>query len=97
MRSAIIRSILPVLSAILLTVSATASERDSVRAEDYYIEGVRSFCAGDYRSAESGLSACLRLEPENDAAMYYLAMISMSRNETDRALSLLEKASAISP
>ena len=29
--------------------------------------------------------------------MYYLAMISMSRNETDRALSLLEKASAISP
>lgn len=97
MRSAIIRSILPVLSAILLTVSATASERDPVRAEDYYIEGVRSFCAGDYRSAESGLSACLRLEPENDAAMYYLAMISMSRNETDRALSLLEKASAISP
>ena len=97
MRSAIIRSILPVLSAILLTVSATASERDSVRAEDYYIEGVRSFCAGDYRSAESVLSACLRLEPENDAAMYYLAMISMSRNETDRALSLLEKASAISP
>lgn len=97
MRSAIIRSILPVLSAILLTVSATASEGDSVRAEDYYIEGVRSFCAGDYRSAESGLSACLRLEPENDAAMYYLAMISMSRNETDRALSLLEKASAISP
>lgn len=97
MRSAIIRNILPVLSAILLTVSATASERDSVRAEDYYIEGVRSFCAGDYRSAESGLSACLRLEPENDAAMYYLAMISMSRNETDRALSLLEKASAISP
>lgn len=97
MRSAIIRSILPVLSAILLTVSATASDRDSVRAEDYYIEGVRSFCAGDYRSAESGLSACLRLEPENDAAMYYLAMISMSRNETDRALSLLEKASAISP
>ena len=97
MRSAIIRSILPVLSAILLTVSATASERDSVRTEDYYIEGVRSFCAGDYRSAESGLSACLRLEPENDAAMYYLAMISMSRNETDRALSLLEKASAISP
>ena len=97
MRSAIIRSILPVLSAILLTVSATASDRDSVRAEDYYIEGVRSFCAGNYRSAESGLSACLRLEPENDAAMYYLAMISMSRNETDRALSLLEKASAISP
>lgn len=97
MRSSILRTILSALSAILLTISAAASDRDSVRAEDYYIEGIRCYCAGDYRSAESSLSRCLRLEPENDAAMYYLAMISMSRNETDRALSLLEKASSVSP
>ena len=89
MRSSILRTILSALSAILLTISAAASDRDSVRAEDYYIEGIRCYCAGDYRSAESSLSRCLRLEPENDAAMYYLAMISMSRNETDRALSII--------
>ena len=97
MRSAILKPALLILAVFSSAFCAGASEKDTVRAEDYYIEGVRAYCAGEYSSAESSLSHCLRLEPENDAAMYYLAMIHLSRNDTDKAMNLLDKASAISP
>ena len=97
MRSAILKPALLILAVFSSAFCAGASEKDTVRAEDSYIEGVRAYCAGDYSSAESSLSHCLRLEPENDAAMYYLAMIHLSRNDTDKAMNLLDKASAISP
>ena len=85
------------LTAMMLTVKVAAEDRDSVKAEDYYIEGVRGYCAGDYQNARAHLSKCLRLEPDNDAAMYYLAMISLGQNETGKALDMLTGASALSP
>ena len=85
------------VSLLACRAEAAAGDKDSVRAADYYIEGVRSYCAGDYSTAGSHLTKCLRLDPENDAAMYYLAMISLSGNDTDRAMELLDRASGISP
>lgn len=100
MKSAIFKLALLTLSLASLTFrNAAAAEemRDTVRAEDYYLEGVRLYCSGEYPQAESHLSKCLSLDPDNDAAMYYLAMISLSRNEADRAMNLLDKASVLSP
>lgn len=98
MKSVILKLALLIAAASAATVSAGATERrDTVRAEDYFIEGIRLYCSGDYTSAESYLAECLKYDRENDAAMYYLAMISLSRNETDKAISLLDKASVLSP
>lgn len=98
MKSVILRITLLTIAATVLAVSTEAAEkRDTVRAEDYYIEGVRLYCAGEYPSAESHLTKCLSLDPENDAAMYYLAMICLSRNETDTAMDFLDRASVLSP
>ena len=97
MKSAILPTALLILASMVLTVNAAAQDKDSLRAEDYYIEGVREYCAGNHAHARSHLTACLRLTPDNDAAMYYLAMISLADNSTDKALELLNRASAISP
>lgn len=98
MKSASIKSVLSLISVLILATGvATAEKRDSVSAGDYYIEGVRMFCAGQYQAAESCLTKCISLDPQNDAAMYYLAVINLNRNETDKAMSLLDRASVISP
>lgn len=98
MKSVILKLILPIAAACAVTAGAGAAERkDTVRAEDYFIEGVRLYCSGEYTSAESYMEECLKADRENDAAMYYLAMICLSRNETDKAISLLDKASVLSP
>lgn len=97
MKSAIISATLLILTFMPLTINAAAHEKDSLRAEDYYIEGVREYCAGNYSHARQHLSASLRLTPENDAALYYLAMISLADNDTDKAMEFLGKASEISP
>lgn len=97
MKSAIISAALLILTFMPLTINAAAHEKDSLRAEDYYIEGVREYCAGNYSHARQHLSASLRLTPENDAALYYLAMISLADNDTDKAMEFLGKASEISP
>lgn len=78
-------------------ISANASDKDTVRAEDYFIEGVREYCAGEYSKAERMLNECLKTDSGNDAAWYYLAMISITGNNTDQALTYLDKASALSP
>ena len=97
MRLTITKSILLALAAISLSLSAAATEKDTVRAEDFYIEGIREYCGGDYKDAESLLTKSLRMDPDNDAAMYYLAMISLSRGDSDRAMQMLSQASALSP
>lgn len=76
---------------------AHASDKDSVSAADYYIEGVREYCAGNYAEAGKMLSESVRLNPENDAAWYYLAMIRLGENDTDTAFEYLGKAASLSP
>ena len=89
------------LHAILLLssalVTAQASDKDSVSAGDYYIEGVREFCAGNYDKAGKLLSRCVWLNPDNDAAWYYMSMIQIGDNHTDQAIDYLDKAIGLSP
>ena len=96
MKSVIVKFTLTVL-AFTAVLDAAAGDKDTVRAEDYFIEGVRAYCAKEYPDAEARLSRCLSMDPGNDAAMYYLAMISLNRNETDRAMDLLDRASVLDP
>lgn len=97
MRLTVFKLALLFMAAMTLTFRAAAQDRDSVKAEDYYLEGVRCYCAGDYQNARAYFGKCLKLEEDNDAAMYYTAMISLSQNRTDEAMDMLSRASAISP
>lgn len=94
-------SVRTILQVILLLpfafVTAQASDKDSVSAGDYYIEGVREFCAGEYDKAGELLSRCVWLNPYNDAAWYYMSMIQIGDNHTDQALDYLDKAISLSP
>lgn len=74
-----------------------ASSRDSLRATDYYIEGVRLYTAGDLDKAASLFGKCIALDSSHDAANYYLSLISLSRGNTDKALEYINTASALSP
>lgn len=85
------------LYAICCSICAHAAAKDTVRAEDYFIEGVREYCEGDYGKAESLLSQSIRSCGTNDAAWYYMAMTRLAANDVGKAMDCLEKASGLSP
>ena len=91
-----------ILSALLFhTVTAaagnTVSGKDTVTADDYYIEGVREYCAGNYAKADSLFSRCAELDPNNDAVWYYRGMIKLGTSDTDKTLMYLDRAAGLSP
>ena len=96
MRS-VIKSILIITQLTLLPTVTYASVKDSVSAFDYYIEGVREYAAGESSSADIMFSKSVRMNPENDAAWYYMAMLRLMDNDSDKALEYLEKAVSLSP
>lgn len=96
MRS-VIKSILIITQLTLLPTVTYASVKDSVSAFDYYIEGVRKYAAGESSSADIMFSKSVRMNPENDAAWYYMAMLRLMDNDSDKALEYLEKAVSLSP
>lgn len=85
------------LISFLMTISASASERDSVCAFDYYLEGVREYCAGNYEKSAKLLSECIKSDPENDAAYYYMAMTELTAEDIDQAMHYLDRAITLSP
>ncbi|HIZ85297.1 MAG TPA: tetratricopeptide repeat protein [Candidatus Coprenecus stercoravium] len=89
------------LSVLILSfppaVFAAAVQKDSVSADDYFIEGVRLYCAGEDKEAAEMFSRCLELEPDNDAALYYTAMLSLSADSSVEASAYLDKAISLSP
>lgn len=96
MRS-VIKSILIITQLTLLPTVTYASVKDSVSAFDYYIEGVREYAAGESSSADIMFFKSVRMNPENDAAWYYMAMLRLMDNDSDKALEYLEKAVSLSP
>lgn len=97
MRAALLTIVFAVFASIAPAPAATVHEKDSTGSGDYFIEGVREYCAGDYRTAGDLLALSLEEDPENDAACYYLALIMLSDNDTDKALAFLERASSLDP
>ena len=97
MRAALLTIVFAVFASIAPALAATVHEKDSTGSGDYFIEGVREYCAGDYRTAGDLLALSLEEDPENDAACYYLALIMLSDNDTDKALAFLERASSLDP
>ncbi len=54
-----------------------------------YTVGAVSYMRGGYSEAESHLEKSIRLQPEQVAAYYYLALTSESTGQPDRAMTLL--------
>lgn len=94
------------LTLLLAALSATCGMsqtiiRDNTPApkdKDYYfMQGVRLYNLSDYANSKEAFSKILELEPENDAAYYYLSNISLSTNDIVSAEVLLEKAIELDP
>lgn len=82
---------------IFAGIPLLGAAKDSLRAEDYYIEGIRLYCSGDMDQAASMLEKCISLDKKHDAANYYMSLISLNRGKTDKALEYINEASALSP
>lgn len=81
----------------LFIFSGNAAIKDSLRAEDYYLEGVRYYCSGELQKAEYMFEKSLDISPRHDASMYYLSLICLNDNKTNKALEYISAASDIAP
>ena len=88
-----LRSVLYII--LILCVSVTAYASPDMGA--YVVEAVAKYDAGDYARAEAILHKVLEEDPQNDAALYYMAMCSLAKKQTDRAEDYLVKAISADP
>lgn len=58
----------------------------------YLFEGIKEYNNGKYATAKEAFIKVLESEPENDAAYYYLASISLAENDITSGEMLLKKA-----
>ncbi len=85
---------LTILLCLIFSLAVCAQE---LSTDDYFIEGVREFCAGDTVTAEKMLLQAAESDRDNDAAYYYLSVIAKNRGERDLATAYLRKAMALNP
>ncbi len=70
---------------------------DKIKSNSMLIEGIKFKALGDFDAASENFYKALKLNPENDAAYYELAQISVLNNELDNALEFSSKAAEIDP
>ncbi len=87
------------LSLTLITLSASSASRleEYLSSEDYYIEGVKEYSAGDLEKAETLMRRCIAIDPEHDAAYYYIAAIHMQKGLAQEAIQYIDEAIQLAP
>ena len=87
--------LLILLLGAVLTPSATLSAQSpqSSRAKEaYFIDGLRYYQLGEFTKSQQNLEKVVALEPNNDAAHFYLANISLRNREEQKAELYIKKA-----
>jgi tetratricopeptide (TPR) repeat protein len=74
---------------LFTTVSKPMSE---IKQEQFFIEGCRRRINGDFNAAIAQFNEVLKINPQNDAALYYMALVYMDKREYNRALQYIEPA-----
>lgn len=82
-----------VLSFVLCACGLSSKTGPREGAEGfYYMEGLSGFHQGDYAYAEDCFKRVLKLNPQNDAALYYLGNIRYFQGNTTQALDYMKAA-----
>lgn len=64
---------------------------------EIFAEGVKEKLLGNYPDALENFEKALEMNPKDDAAMYEIARISLSQNNPEKALLLIEEACELNP
>ncbi|MCL2728327.1 MAG: tetratricopeptide repeat protein [Bacteroidales bacterium] len=79
----------------LLLISCGMTGKMTSRAgmeEFYYMEGLHHYHAGNYSTAENTFKQLLSINPNHDAALYYMANIKMGFGKREEALRYMHAA-----
>ena len=71
---------------------AYKTEKTERSETSYYLEGLRGYHLGDYVYAEDCFSRLLKINPQHDAALYYMANITFSHGKHEEALRYMHAA-----
>ena len=85
-----------VLTSLLMSFEAFAQRPESVQ-ENLIVSAVQEYNEGNYEAARATLSNLLQNDSRNDAAWYYLALISLAENDLVEAEDYLKFALEIDP
>lgn len=85
-----------VLTSLLMSFAAFAQRPESVQ-ENLIVSAVQEYNEGNYEAARATLSNLLQNDSRNDAAWYYLALISLAENDLVEAEDYLKFALEIDP
>lgn len=77
---------------------ATASKPiTDVKQEQFFIEGCRRRINGDFNAAIAQFNEVLKINPQNDAAMYNLALVYFDKRDYNKALQYIEPVLKLNP
>lgn len=81
----------------LCALCCACSSYSSVESDAQFKQGVKLYEAKNFTKATAELTKAVELNPNNDKALYYLALIDISYRDYQPALQRLEEASGIRP
>jgi tetratricopeptide (TPR) repeat protein len=84
------------LTSLLMSFAAHAQRPESVQ-ENLIVSAVQKYNEGNYEAARATLSNLLQNDSRNDAAWYYLALVSLAENDLVDAEDYLKLALEIDP
>ncbi|WP_269524845.1 tetratricopeptide repeat protein [Coraliomargarita parva] len=91
------RTVLPVLSFILILVCQAPAQVNKDRTELFYGIAQGNYLIGDLKGAAKGIDEILRIEPEHVPALKLRARIELDLDRSDDALATSELAISIAP
>ena len=92
------RNILRALALIyIIFISHTSFAQNAGRYENLVVVGADLYSEGDYAAAKSVFQNVIKNDPDNDAAMYYMALISVYENDAILAEAYLTTAVNLDP
>jgi tetratricopeptide (TPR) repeat protein len=84
------------LTSLLMSFAAHAQRPESIQ-ENLIVSAVQKYNEGNYEAARATLSNLLQNDSRNDAAWYYLALVSLAENDLVDAEDYLKLALEIDP
>lgn len=85
-----------VLAAVLMALGASAQSLESIQ-ENMILSAVEKYNEKDNAAAREILNNIVKQEPDNDAAWYYLAMISANEDDLETAEVCMRRAVELDP
>ena len=82
---------------MFISLCLTTQAQDSRSNENLVVTGADLYSKGEYAAAKAVMKIVVENDPSNDAALYYLAMISAYENDAELAETYFQAAVALDP